>query len=308
MRPVAPRALSLLVSMLETSAGRVVEDMLVADDRDAFHMLRDGGALTVAEDVPAVMCPACGDHDVAPRKINRVLQGLCPACGYVEITNASLKAWAVDPEWLLGRLRMAFGVATRQESEVLVAGTMWKVGDHKMGRNSRRILLVRRLADHATHSTFRAVLDEKVERDNAVIIGTTSRSAAMVSNISMPYVHLAEIVHFRSGKLELDEERWAWCLKPAHLRRHDVSPVFYENYRLAVINGDEYEFSARQSAVFAYLHAAKGRKCHKDSIMEDIVSPQKNPVELFRHNPRQMEGFEHTVEWDDHGFYWLRRN
>jgi hypothetical protein len=83
--------------------------------------------------------------------------------------------------------------------------------------------------------------------------------------------------------------------------------VFYDKYRLAVIGGEEYEFSALQVAVLAYLHAAKGRKCHKDSIMEDIDSPQKNPVELFRHKPRQLEGFNLVAEWDDFGFYWLRR-
>lgn len=307
MRPVAPRALSLLVSMLETDGGRIVEDMLDAADRDAFHMLRDGGALAVTDDVAAVMCPACGDHAVAPRKISGALLGLCPECGYVEITNASLKAWAVDPDWLLGRLRMAFGIATRQDSEELVTGVMWKVGDFKSGRRSRRIVFARRLADHSIHKAFRDAFDEKIERDNAVIISTTSKSAAMVSDFSMPYVHLAEIAHFRSGKLELDGQRWDWCLKPAHLRQHDASPVFFENFRVAVIDGEEYEFSALQAAVLSYLHAAKGRKCHKDSIMEDIDSSQKNPAELFRHNAHQMEGFQRTVEWDENGFYWLKR-
>lgn len=306
MRPVAPRALALLISTLEASGGRIVEDILDPADRDAFRVLQDCDALKSAEDVPVVMCPSCGEHDVEPRKIGGGLQGLCTECGYVAITNSALKTWAADPEWLLGRLRVAFGVASRQASEELVPGTLWKVGDCKEGRRSRRILLARRLADHATHRAFRDALAEKVERDNAVIIATTSKSAAMVSDISLPYVHLAEIVHFRSGKLELDEDRWAWCLKPSHMRLHDTSPVFYEKYRLAVIDGEEYEFSALQAAVLEYLHATRGRKCHKDSIMEDIDSSQKNPVELFRHKPRQMEGFSRVADWNDFGFYWLR--
>ena len=307
MRPVAPRALSLLVTMLEKSGGRVVEDMLDAADRDAFHTLRDCEALSVAEDVAAVMCPACGDHGVEPRRIHGVLQALCPACGYVDITNASLKAWAVDSRWVLGRLRMAFGIAARQESEELVPGTMWKVGDHKVGRRSRRIVFVRRLADQCSHKLFREALAAKIERDNAVIIGTTSRSAALVSDISLPYIHLSEITHFRSGKLELDEERWAWCLKPAHLRQHDASPVFCEDFRVAVIGGDEYEFTALQAGVLSYLHAAKGRKCVRESIMDEIGSSQKNPQELFRHTPRQMEGFQLVADWNEHGYYWLKR-
>jgi hypothetical protein len=291
--------------MLETAGGRIVEDMLNAADRDAFLALRDGGALVVADDVPVVLCPACGDQDVAPRKINGVLKGLCPECGYVEITNASIKAWTVDLEWLLGKLRLAFGIAGRQASEELVAGAVWKVGDYKVGRRSRRIVLARRLADHHTHHAFRDALDQKIERDNAVIISTTSRLAAMVSDLSLPYLHLAEIVHFRSGKLKLDDQRWAWCLKPAHLRQHDASPVFLENFRVAIIDGEEYEFISLQAAVFAYLHAAKAGKCFKDSIMEQINSAQKNPVELFRHNARQFEGFSRVAEWKEHGYYWL---
>jgi len=307
VRPLAPRALSLLVSLLETSTGRVVEDTLDTTDLDAFELLRDCGALAVAEDVPVILCPACGDQDVAPRRIGGVLQGLCPECGYVPITNASLKAWAVDPAWLLGRLRTAFGGASRQASEELVPGTVWKVCDHKAGQRSRRILFARRLADQSTHDAFRRALSDKMERDNAVLISTTSRTAAMVSDLSMPFVHLAEIVHLRSGKLELDTERWAWCLTPAPQRQHDVSAVFSENFRIAVIDGEHYEFSARQAGVFNYLYSVKGGKSYKQSIMDDIDSPQKNPGELFRRNARQWEAFSQLVEWDDYGFYWLKR-
>jgi hypothetical protein len=304
---VAPRALALLIATLETHGGKVVEDALDPGERDALHTLLECDAFVGAEDVPVVLCPCCSEHDVEPRRSKLGLQALCPECGFVPITNASLKSWAADPAWLLDRLRRAFGVAARQASQEMVPGTLWKVCDYKKGRHSRRILLARRLADHAVHKAFRDALAEKVERDNAVIVGTTPRSAAMVSDLSMPYVHLAEILHFRSGKLELDEDHWAWCLKPAHLRNHEASPVFFENYRLAVIDGEEYTFTPVQSKVLAYLHAAKGRKCHKDSIMEDIDSPQKNPYELFRHNARQMEGFRLVAEYDEYGYYWLRR-
>ena len=307
MRPVAPRALSLLVSLLEESKGRVVEDLLDTTDREAFQMLRDSGALAVAEDVPVILCPACGDQDVAPQKICGVLQGLCSECGYVPISNASLKAWAVDPEWLLGRLRMAFGIAARQDSAELVPGTVWKVGDHKAGRRSRRILFARRLADQSTHDTFRRALADRIERDKAVIISTTSRSAAMVSDLSIPFVHLAEIVHLRTGKLELDKERWAWCLKPAHLRRHTSSTVFYDGYRAAIIDGEEYAFSVNQALVFEALDGEPGMKRLGSSIMADIGSPQRNPGEIFRHNARPWEAFCKLVEWDDYGFYWLKQ-
>lgn len=307
MTPLAPRALSLLVSLLEESKGRVVEDTLDTTDLDAFEVLCDCGALVVAEDVPVILCPACGDQDVAPRRIAGVLQGLCPECGNVPITNASLRAWKADHDWLLGRLRTAFGGASRQASKELVPGTVWKVCDHKAGQHTRRILLARRLSEDAVHKAFREALADKIERDNAVIISTTSRTAAMVSDLSMPFVHLAEIVHLRTGKLELDAERWAWCLKPAHLRRHTASSVFYDGYRAAIIDGEEYAFSVNQALVFEALDGEPGMKRLGSSIMADIGSPQRNPGELFRHNAQQWEAFCQLVQGDDYGFYWLKR-
>ena len=306
MTPVAPRALTLLVDTFE-GGGSVIEDLLDPAHHDAFRVLKDCGALTAARDVPVVLCPWCGEQDIAPQQAGKALLGLCPDCGYVPITNAALHAWAADPDWLLARLRQAFGIAARQDSSELVPGTLWKVGDHKENRRSRRILLARQLADPGVHRSSLAALKDSIERDNAVIIGTTPRSAARIDAISSPYVHLTEIVHFRSGKLELDEARWEWCLKPAHLRTHEASPVFHENFRVAVIEGDACEFSAKQAAIFGYLYAAKGRKCHKDSIMGEVDSAQKNPVELFRHNSRQFEAFSKVVEWDDYGFYALKR-
>lgn len=307
MRPVAPQALSLLVSLLETSRGRVVEDTLDPTDRDAFRVLCDCGALAVTEDVPVILCPACGDQDVAPRRIGGVLQGLCPECGYVPITNASLRAWAVSPDWLLSRLRTALGVASRQGSRELIPGRVWKVADFNHGKRVRRVLLACRLAEPETNEAFRNTLSEHIERDQAVLISSTSRSAAKVSDLSLPLVHLAEMVHFRSGKLELDAARWEWCLTPTPQRRHDASPVYFETFRIAVIGGEQYEFSARQAGVFRYLHSAQAGKAFRQSIMDDIGSTQKNPTELFRHNARQWEAFCKLVEWDDYGFYWLKR-
>lgn len=306
MRPVAPRALALLITTLESSQGRIVEETIDTSERDALHALKACDAIVTSEDVPYVLCPVCGDQDVEPKKIGQLLQGLCPECGWVRLTNTALRSWQFDAAWLMARLRMAFGIDGRQDSVALAPDFLWKIGDYKQGRQTRRILFARRLSEHRNQCALRETLTEKVERDSAVLIATTSKSAAMVSDIALPYLHLAEIVHFRSGKFELDHARWEWSLKPAHLRQHTASAMFFDNYRLAVLDGEEYAFSASQAAVFAYLHAAKGRKCYKDSIMHDIHSPQKNPLELFRHNQRQLEAFTRLVEWDEFGYYRLK--
>lgn len=307
MNPVAPRALTLLIRSLDAADSRIIADDLDPGERDAFDVLRDCGALKLGPDVPAVLCPWCGEHDVAPVRRAGGLQALCPDCGYVNIKNAALQAWALDPGWLLGRLRGAFGIAARQASTALVPDLIWAVGTYTKGKREHRILFARRLADHAVQQALRAVLHEVIPKESAVLIGTTSRSAARLEDLALPYVHLAEIVHWRKGDLKLDEERWEWCLQPAHRRRHDASPTFSDQYRRAVIDGEEYAFTPNQAQVFTHLHAARGEKCLKDSIMATVGSPQKNPAELFRHNARQYAAFQQLVESDDHGFYWLKR-
>lgn len=307
MNPVAPRALALLIQMLEAADRRIVADDLDSDERDAFDALCDCGAVKIGPDVPAVLCPWCGEHDVAPVRRAGGLQALCPDCGYVNITNAALQAWALDPEWLLGRLRRAFGIAARQASTALVPDLIWAVGIYSKGKRERRILFARRLADHAVQQALRKLLQESIPRESAALIGTSSKTAVRLDNLALPYVHLAEIVHWRSGTFELDEERWEWCLRPAHLRQHDASSTFFDQFRQAVIDGEEFTFAPRQAQVFAHLHAAKGGKCHKDSIMSGIGSSQKNPRELFRHNEQQLAGFDQLVAYNEHGFYWLKR-
>lgn len=307
MNPVAPRALALLIRSLDAADSRIIADDLDPGERDAFLVLRDCGALKLGPDVPAVLCPWCGEHDIAPVWRTGELQALCPDCGYVSITNAALQAWAVDPEWLLGRLRAAFGIAARQASTTLVPDVIWAVGTYTQGKRERRILFARRLTGHAVQQALRAILHDAIPRESAVLIGTTSRSAARLEDLALPYLHLAEVVHWRKGDLKLDEERWEWCLRPAHLRQHDASSTFFDQFRQAVIDGEEFTFAPRQAQVFAHLHAARGGKCHKDSIMSGIGSSQKNPRELFRHNEQQLASFDQLVAYNEHGFYWLKR-
>jgi predicted RNA-binding Zn-ribbon protein involved in translation (DUF1610 family) len=307
VRPVAPRALALLVDLMERSGGKLVEDTLAAHERDAFRALRDTDAIMPAKDVPVVLCPFCGEQDVQPQRRHGGLQALCPECGYVPISNESLKAWQANPEWLLGQLRSALGMAARQASREWVPASVWLVGEYSQKRLTRRVLLASRLSDPVVQTAFRAALDQHVVRDQAVLITTTPQRATPLSDLSLPCLSLVELMHLRAGRLELDEDLWSWSLKPAHLRHHRASTIFCENYRLAVIDGEEFTFSPRQGAVLAYLDSVSGGKCHKDSIMTEIDSAQKNPYELFRHEPRQWAGFQAIAEWDEHGFYWLRR-
>ena len=307
MKPVAPQALKLLIAMLEMPSGGLVEDALGKDQRDAFQLLRQYKFLNEGPEAVAVMCPACGDHDVEPRMVGRELTGLCPKCGRVAIYNESLKVWKVDYARLLLQLRVALGIASRQDSDGLVENIMWKVGDYKVGRRNYRIVFARRLADYENDQEFQRALDDHIEKHNAVVIGTTPRSLFRVSDPVLSYVELFDLVHLRSGKLELDQQHWEWCLKPSHLRQHRAVSGLSEDYRVAVIDGKEYTFSKMQAEVLEYIHSAGGGRREKCLIMAHSSSKQDSPVDLFQHDADQMRAFKHFVEWDVEGFYWWLR-
>lgn len=307
MRPVAPRALALLARQLESPQGRLIPGLLETADRPAFRALAEAGALTrTGAQPPAILCPSCELQDVAPEIHGTSLRGLCPACGYVRIDERLLQTWQPDHDWLLAALRRALGMAARQDSRVLREDLIWKVGDAVEGRNRRRVLLARRLGDPQVRQALDSILQDQVERNNGVVIGTTSRSRAQWAALSLPYVHLAELFRWRSGSLELDKGLWAWCLKPPHLRRHDCNSVFSEDFRSAIIDGEEYTFGAKEALAWEYLYNAKGSKRHKSLIMAAVGSDQSGPRELFRHDLRQMAAFQQLVAFDDNGFYWLK--
>lgn len=308
MSVVTPRALRLLARLLEAPIGRTARVWLEDDDQAALKALVDAGAMKSCADVVPVMCPACERHEVAPQAAGKALRALCPECGYVPIQNDSLQVTVPDVEWLLMRMRQALGMDTRQDSQVLVENVLWKVGDRPEGKSRRRrILFSRRLTDVTTHKTILAALGDRVERDNAVIVGTAPAQHYPFSHLSLTYVHLAELFRWRAGKLELDDGLLAWCLKPAHLRSHLRSAIFDEAFRTAIIDGEEFHFSATQAQFWEQMHGLGGTRAHKTTLMAHTQSDQVGPRELFRHNAEQMRAYERLVEHNDEGFYWMKQ-
>ncbi len=307
MSAIASRALGLLARLLEAPVGRSAQAWLDDDDQPALKALVDAGALKQSGDVIPVMCPACERHEVAPQAAGKVLRALCPECGYVTIQNGSIQVMVPDADWLLMRMRQALGMDARQDSQPLVDSLLWKVGHRPEGKTRRRrILFARRLTDITTHKAVMTALGDRVERDNGIIVGTAPAQHYPFSHLSLTYIHLAELFRWRAGKLELDDGLLAWCLKPAHLRNHLRSSIFYEGFRTAIIDGEEFNFTATQAEFWELMHGLSGAKAHKTTIMANTESKQESPRELFRHNADQMRAYERLVEFDAEGFYRMR--
>ena len=307
MSPKGPLALRLLLQGLEDPAGQLHPAGLAAEQVAPFKLLTESRALVAAQGAPAmVVCPGCAEFDLAPEHDGHGLRGLCPACGYVRLASDYLQRWQADVDWLLTKLRRALGMEARQLSQTLLDGRIWKVGDVGQKKQRRRVFLARRLTEPRALHQLRTIVGNNAERGMAVIVGTRARDQVDVGESSFIYMPLDTLFHWRSGGLHLDQSLWDWCLKPLHIRNHPGSRVFSEDFRTAIIDGEEYTFSDLQSQCWEILVAADGAKQQRDWIMAQIDSSQPNPRALFRHNPRQLAAFDRLVESDDEGFYWLK--
>lgn len=307
MNPKGPHALRLLLQGLEDPTGQLHPAGLGADEQAQFKLLTDSAALVPAQGAPAVViCPGCAEFDVAPEQDGIGLRGLCSACGYVRIPADYLQRWQVDIGWVLAKLRRALGIDTRQMSQPLIDGRVWKVGDVGQKNQRRHVFLARRLTEPQAQQQLRTAVRPIVERGRSVIVGTLSRRQVDLDDVSLIYLPLDFLFHWRSGGLHLDQSLWDWCLKPPHIRNHVGSPVFSEDFRTAILEGEEYTFTDKQSQFWELLVSADGRKQQRDWMMAQIDSPQPNPRALFRHNPDQLAAFDRLVEHDDEGFHWMK--
>ena len=307
MSPKGPHALRLLLQGLEDPTRQLHPAGLGINDLAPFKLLTDSAALIPAEGAPVVvMCPGCAEFDVAPEQDERGLRGLCPACGYVRIHSEYLRRWQVDIPWLLAKLRRAFGIESRQISQALIDDRLWKVGDVGQKTQRRHVFLARRLTEPQAQLQLRTAVRAIAERGRSVIVGALSRRQVDLDDVSLIYLPLDFLFHWRSGGLHLDQGLWHWCLKPLHLRNHSGSQVFSEDFRTAILEGEEYTFTDKQSQFWELLVSADGAKQQRDWIMAQIDSPQPNPRALFRHNPRQLTAFDQLVEHDDEGFHWMK--
>lgn len=307
MSAVAPRTLALLARLLDSPVGRTAPAWLDQEDQPALKALHEAGAVKNGGDSAAVLCPSCERQDLAPERHSKGLRALCPECGYVPISDDSLNILVPDVDWLLKRMRQALGMDQRQDSAVLVDGVMWKVGDIPQGKTRRRrVVFARRLTDPSTHRVVLKAFNDHIEKGNGIVIGMASRSTNPLEHLSLPYVHIADLFRWRAGKLELDDGLWQWCLKPAHLRNHERSTIFFEGFRTAIVDGEQFTFSATQAEFWEHMVGLGGSKAHKTTIMSHTESNQESPRELFRHNADHLRAFDRLVDHDDEGFYWLK--
>ncbi|MBL0422507.1 hypothetical protein JI739_19330 [Ramlibacter sp. AW1] len=104
------------------------------------HLVELKAVKPVAVNQQFALCGHCGLHTAPIFRDKAALRMQCPECGPVAVAARDLKAWVVDEEWLIRKLRAAFSVPTHQEVVRITAG-VWRIGLHQR----TAVLLARRL-------------------------------------------------------------------------------------------------------------------------------------------------------------------
>lgn len=104
------------------------------------HLVELKAVKPVAVKQQFALCGHCGLHTAQIYSVNVALRMQCPECGPVSVAARDLKAWILDEEWLIRKLRAALNVPVHQEV-VRIATGIWRIGMHRR----QSVLLARRV-------------------------------------------------------------------------------------------------------------------------------------------------------------------
>ena len=124
----------------------VLEAALSDPERAALAILTDLKVVKSARvDARYVLCPYCQMHRCMVVQAASGLVCNCRDCGQVAVDRMDTRAWTLDPDWMIRKLRGALDIPS-QQAPVAIAGGIWRIGTHQrhtviVGRNLEHVLL-----------------------------------------------------------------------------------------------------------------------------------------------------------------------
>ena len=115
-------------------------------DRPAFeHLVAIRAVKPFVTDNRFVLCPCCGLQVAELYRSCGAVELNCPDCGPVRIIEGQLRAWAIDADWFVRKLRSGLDTSMRQSALVLASG-IWLIGQYQ-----RRPVILARTLDAVVH-------------------------------------------------------------------------------------------------------------------------------------------------------------
>ncbi len=261
--------------------GTTLESTLSDAERRGLSALADLKAVKQGKlDLSFALCPYC---QLLRGRVVGERTGLicvCPDCGPVALEGLDKRAWGLDAEWLIRKLRAAFDVPA-QQGFVSISSGIWRVG----ARQGRSLILARSI-DHVLQAPSSLSRAETRSADLPWLV--TPKPLRDIDN---------EPVHGRAVWLPL-EERFSLYGGNVHfiepgkvILSDDNDPLqatygpFSADFRWVHLAGWKHgpiALSEAQAAVFKALWQYKGLPQQSEPIMNKAGLESAKPIDVFK--------------------------
>ena len=234
-------------------------------------------------DLRFALCPYCQlwRGEVIRRESGLACQ--CPDCGSVPLNQHDLRAWVLDADWLIRKLRAAFDVPAQQVAFSVTSG-IWRIGE----RHHHPLILARSL-DHVLQnpaSLSRAgtpggkspwLITPKPLRD----VDADPFGGAIV------WLPMEERFTLYGGNLQCLEPG-ATPISQAEISTQAVNGPFSDDFRVVHLADWAYgpiALTEAQAAVFKALWHYQGRAQSAEIIMNKAGLGSAKPIDVFKIKP-----------------------
>lgn len=241
------------------------------------HLVELKAVKAVAVKQQFALCGHCGLHTAQVYREGAVLGMQCPECGPVPVAARDLKAWMLDEEWLIRKLRAALNVPAHQDV-VRIATGIWRIGMHQ-----RESVLLARRSDlvlqqpsapargriNGTPWLISPKLPRHIDHDP---LGGSASWLPMEERFTLYGGNVSFIV---PGTAVGDE---------AHASEDSLRGPFSADFRSVRLQdeSDAIELSAAQAAVFKALWDFGGKPQEAHVIMTRAGLNSDKPIDVFK--------------------------
>ena len=248
-------------------------------DRPAFeHLVAIRAVKSFVTDNRFVLCPCCGLQAAELYRACGVLELKCPDCGPVRIFEGQLRAWTIDADWFVRKLRSALDTSMRQATLVIASG-IWLIGQYQ-----RRSVLLARSIDAVLHHL--SALGPARGNGMPWVITPRPRKALGSDPLGgrAQWLPMEERFTLYGGNISFIEPG-----EPTHALTVDrAGPVhgpFSEDFRwvyLADLQAEPIALTQAQAAVFRALWQFHGQPQEAHTIMSRAGCSSDKPIDVFK--------------------------
>jgi hypothetical protein len=255
-----------------------IESTLSDTERDALALLADLKAVKLHNlDARFMLCPYCQLLRGAVVRRDNSLFCECPDCGLVPVDKPDARAWLLDADWLIRKLRGALNIPS-QQAPVQVIGGIWRLGGCQ-----RHDVILGRNPDHALR--LPAVLSRAASRNPNPVWLITPKPMNDVDHEpgSVIWLPLEERFSLYGGNLHFTEP--GKLFESDEGNRIAVNGPFSEDFRTVHVDGwkqGPITLSEAQAAVFKSLWHFKGVPQSAERIMDKAGLGSTKPIDVFK--------------------------